>query len=222
MLWYFNNEQAYDYLTDELINNTLANKFKESVYGESEITDLYYALSYMKLNHITDLAVIFPLNELSVNYGRENDANIEFCKKNNIQYRYENRSGGCMVFFPGNIIIHNVYPGDTFLRQHQFVNDFVEWLHEKGIEAKTDNNDVMIDKKKIIGTVSETLPIPYKGWIYFAVQISINIDPYIIFNVCQKPSVKSPGQLSDYNITTEEVMTWILNWFNEQGIAEVI
>jgi len=213
MLWYFKNKQAYEYPQQE-ITNDLTDRFRNSVYEDSNEMELYYALQYMKLNFISSLSVVFPIEDLSVNYGNDNDINKEYCNNHNIHYRYENRSGGCMVLFPGNIITLDVYPGDNFLRQHKFVGDFVEWLKSKGIQATTDNNDVMIDNKKVIGTVSQTLPIPYKGWIYFAVQISINADPLLIGEICTKASSKMPNALSRYGITTEEVMDWVLEWFN--------
>ena len=212
MLWYFKNNNCYEY-PETIISNLLTKRFHKSVYEDSTEMELFYSLQYMKNNNISNLSVIFPLEDLSINYGNQNDINKEYCDKNNIKYRYENRSGGCMVLFPGNIIIQDVYIADNFLKQHQFCNDFVNWLTNKGINATTDNNDVLIEGKKIIGTVSETLPEPYKGWVYFLTSISINIDTELISNVCLKPSAKIPGALSAYGITTEEVIQWTLEWF---------
>ena len=214
MLWYFNNQQCYSYPSNELINNALSAKFIESIYGDSNITDLPYALTYMQENNIDDLSVILPIDVLSVNYGNANDINKDFCDQKHIHYRYENRSGGCMVFFPGNIIIHSVYSGTTFLKQHHYLNDLVIYLKNKNIIATTNNNDLLVGGLKAVGTVSEILPTPYEGKIYFAVQISINADADLISKICKKPAKKIPGALSNYNITTEEIMQFTLDWFN--------
>lgn len=214
MIWYFKNKQSYKYPSNQLINNTLTWRFQKSVYEHSEEMELYKSFQDMKNLNIPALSVILPLNELSVNYGNLEDINKDFCDANNIIYRFENRGGGCMVLFPGNIITHDVYPTDNFLRQHAFCKDFVDWLATKNILASTNNNDVMIEDKKIIGTVSYVLPEPYLGWTYFLSSISINSDTELIKNICTKPSIKTPGALSDYGITTEEVMEWVLNWFN--------
>lgn len=213
MLWYFKNKQSFDYPSNELINNSLTQRFRNSVYENSNEMELYYALQYMKENNISALSVVFPIEDLSVNYGQEGDINKEFCDSNNIHYRYENRSGGCMVLFPGNIITLDVYPTDNFLRQHAYLNELVDYLKSKNINATTNNNDLMIDGKKIIGAVSETLPKPYKGWVYFAVSISINADSDLIDQICLKPMNKVPGTLSNYGITTEEIFNWTLDWF---------
>lgn len=220
MLWYFKNKQCYEYPLNQILNNSLTQRFHKSVYENSNEMELYYALYYMKENFISALSVIFPIEDLSVNYGVENDINKEYCDNNNIHYRFEQRSGGCMVLFPGNIITLDVYPADNFLKQHAFMHDFVDYLQTKGINATTNNNDLIINGKKVIGSLSEMLPEPYKGWMYFALSVSINIDENLISNVCTKNSVKTPGALSDYGITTEEVMNWLLEWFDAHKYIE--
>lgn len=214
MIWYFNNKQAYDYFSQELIINPLTERFYKSVYGNSDEMELYYSLQYMKDNGIYNLSVLFPISDLSVNYGNAKDIDTEYCDKNNIHYRYENRSGGCMVLFPQNIIVQSVFLGSNFSKQYKFLHDFVEWLNTKEIKASTNGNDVLINDRKVLGAVSETLPEPYKGWIFFGIQISINSDPELINRICTKPMNKIPGALSDYGLTTEEVMNWTLEWFS--------
>lgn len=214
MLWYFKNKQCYEYLNN-LISNELTDRFYDSVYGNSSEMELYYALAYMKEHSISALSVIFPITELSVQYGREEDINKEFCDNNQIHYRYEERGGGCMVFYPDTIIFLDIYPTDNYLRQHHFTNDFVNFLIQKGINATTNNNDVMIDNKKVIGTISEILPAPYNDWVYFGASISINSDAELIDKICTKPMNKTPGALSDYGITTDEVVEWTLEWFDK-------
>ena len=140
MLWYFKNKQCYEYPLNQILNNSLTQRFHKSVYENSNEMELYYALYYMKENFIPALSVIFPIEDLSVNYGVENDINKEYCDNNNIHYRFEQRTGGCMVLFPGNIITLDVYPADNFLKQHAFMHDFVDYLQTKGINATTNNN----------------------------------------------------------------------------------
>ncbi len=220
MIWYFKNDKCYEYPSNQVISNDLVDRFHHSVYENSDEMEIYYSLQYIKDNLISNLSVVFSLDELSVNYGFNNDINFEFCNKNNIRYRYEERGGGCMVLFPGNIIIQDVYRGFDFNRLKYFIHDFVEWLQMFGVDAIVNGNDVLVDGKKIIGTVAYVLPNPYKGWVYFLVSISINSDLDLINNICLKPSIKLPGALSTYGITTEEVMDWVLNWFNNHQYIE--
>lgn len=214
MIWYFKNKTAYNYPSNKLINNLLTQRFHKSLYESSNEMELYYALQYMKDNNISNLSVVFPIEDFSINYGNEKDINKNFCDINNLHYRYENRGGGTIVFFPGNIVTCEIFTTNNFLRQHKFLNDCVEWLKKKGLNATTNNNDLLIDGKKIIGAISETLPEPYKDWVYFGLSISINSDPDLINQICTKPMIKVPGALSDYGLTTEEVMNWTLEWFN--------
>lgn len=215
MIWYFKDNKCYEYPSNQQVTNSLTDRFHQSVYENSDEMEIYYSLQYIKDNLISNLSVVFPLDKLSVNYGFNNDINFEFCNKNNIHYRYEERGGGCMVLFPGNIIIQDVYRGFDLERLNQFMRDFTEWLEIHGLNAICNGNDVLIDENKIMGTVGYVLPNPYNGWTYFLVSISINSNFDLINNICLKPTLKLPGALSDYGITTEEVMNWTLNWFNE-------
>ena len=88
MLWYFKNKQSFDHPSNKLIDNSLTQRFRNSVYENSNEMELYYALQYMKENNISALSVVFPIEDLSVNYGQEGDINKEFCDSNNIHYRY--------------------------------------------------------------------------------------------------------------------------------------
>lgn len=221
MLWYFKNRQAYDYSTSQLINNTLTSRFHKCIYEQSDEMELYYSLNYMKENNIPAITVVCPLEELSVNYGNNNDINKKYCDSHSILYRYENRSGGCMVLFPGNIIIHDVRPAITFTLQYQFLEDFANWLKSLNIDnVEATGNDVLINDKKVIGAVSESLLGPYLGLMFCGISISINSDIELIDNICTKEMVKIPGALSDYGITTEEVMQWTLDWFDKHQYTE--
>lgn len=214
MIWYFKNRTAYEYPSGNKVSNPLSSRCRNSLYEDSNETELYYALSYLKSNKAPSITVVFPVEDLSVNYGNEEDLNKKFCDANKIQYRYENRSGGSIVFFPGNIVTFDVYPTNNFLRQHEFLNDLVKYLNSKGIKAVTNNNDIMVDGKKVVGAVSETLTGDYKGWVYFGVSISVNADAKLIDQICTKEMVKVPGALSDYGITTEDMMKFTLDWFD--------
>lgn len=214
MIWYFKDEVAYEFPSGKEVSNDLTKRYRNSVYEDSDEMELYYALAWMKENKIDKMSVVFPVKDLSVQYGNEEDINKDYCKKGGVHYRYENRSGGSIVLFPGNIIFLDIYPTNNFFRQHEFLGDLVKYLQARGIKAVTNNNDIMVDGKKVVGAVSETLVGDYKGWVYFGATISVNADAKLIDQICTKQMNKIPGSLSDYKITTEDMMKFTLDWFD--------
>lgn len=215
MIWYFNSKEAYEYPSMKAIANPKSNflNFDES---KANNTGLYYYLRFMKNNEIDNLTIIFSLDHFIVEYGNNNDINKDFCDKNSIDYKFDARTGGCMVLFQGNVVVQDVRPSITFHLQYECLEDFADWLQAKGIsEVETNGNDVLARGRKVVGAVSETLPEQFKGYMYFGIQVSINADAELINNICTKPMEKIPGALSDYGITTEEVRDWLLEWFDK-------
>lgn len=214
MIWYFKDEIAYEYPSNEMISNDLTRRYHNSVYEDSDEMEIYYALAWMKRQGLGWMTVVFPLKDLSVQYGDDMDIDMDYCREHGIHCRYEKRPGGSLVLFPGNIIFLDISPVESPRRFVEFAQEFIMYLRGKGVNASMDGNDIMANGKKVVGAISTSLPTPYEGWVYFGASISINSDAELIDKICTKHMEKVPGALSDYGITTEEIMNFLLMWFD--------
>ena len=61
MIWYYKDKNAYEYPQNSPIDNPLTQRFRNSIYEDSDEMELYYALAYMKENNLQALDVIFPV-----------------------------------------------------------------------------------------------------------------------------------------------------------------
>lgn len=86
-------------------------------------------------------------------------------------------------------------------------------LKERGIEVTFDVNDVLADSKKVASYCS----VPQaSGWVQTVAHISIGkMDLELVKAICTKPMVKIPGALSEYNITTEDILPIIVDIINK-------
>lgn len=92
-----------------------------------------------------------------------------------------------------------------------FISAFCDFLKDKGLNAVIDNNDILIDGYKVSsGTEGEI-----KGWRYFGYQISVNQDIDLISTVCKKEMVKPPKGLSEFGVTTEQVVDFCNNFWEK-------
>lgn len=109
-------------------------------------------------------------------------------------------NGGTILANQGDIVIgHMGNNANDWL--NEFVEYFVVWLKDKGLNAEYIKNDVLVDGYKICGMcVTRYGLIDYTGGI-----ISMNINLDHIKQICKKPMEKVPKGLSEYGITTEEV-----------------
>jgi hypothetical protein len=76
--------------------------------------------------------------------------------------------------------------------------------------VRQDNNDILVDGFKVASGAEVSLP---NGFRYVAYQISINQDLETIKHACLKPMVKVPKALSEYGITTEEMVDFCKNYW---------
>lgn len=153
-------------------------------------------------------------NSTVVSYGFENDCDIEWCESNNVPCFNIERSAGCCVCAEGSVNIADIRKHKGEFVEQIFLNDLKNWIEGKGINAVLEHNDVLIDGLKVASAGGYNLAPDFK-WQYTGIQISVNQDYYVIEHACKKPSVKKPGALSDYGITTDEVVEWCENWFKE-------
>lgn len=220
MIWYFNTQQAYNYPDLQPIENPIKH-FNQFDNDKPQESGLYYFLSYVKNNNIGNLTIVFSFDNLYVEYGTEGDININFCESQSIPYKYDNRKGGCMVLFPGNVVVQDIRLGHNYILAQELATDFILWLNQKEItNVKFIDNDILVDNKKIMGMVLQQLPAPFDDYIYFGIQITINSNIELINQICTKPMKKIPGALSDYGVSTLEMVDWLLEWFNRHQYTE--
>jgi lipoate-protein ligase A len=129
------------------------------------------------------------------------------CKELGYEVVESYNNGGTILATTGDIIFsHLDSPENGWL--FKFADHFVEWLKGKGLNAKLEDNDILVDGYKVCG-----LCITRYGRIDFSSAIlSINVNLDHIKSICKKPMKKVPKGLSDYGITTEEVEEMFLNF----------
>lgn len=164
------------------------------------------------LSNNEEAASMCILGRTEVMYQSEEYCDIDYCKENNILTF--NEVGlphvHCIVCVEGNVMISvKRKPIDGKSLSTFFVPAFRDFLINKGLNASIDNNDMMIDGFKVAsGTEGET-----NGWRYLGYQISLNQDIEVIKKVCKKPMVKMPKGLSDFGVTTDEVVDFCNNFW---------
>ncbi len=146
--------------------------------------------------------------------GRAEDINLDYCTEHNIPVYNQNRKGGTIVCSPGNVGLGIIYTTEEY-REFLFVRlmrEFADWLNDRGLSVEYTKNDILVDGYKVASGCGFNLPPDFKR-TYEGAQISINQDVELIRNICTKPMVKIPKGLSEYGITTNEVYTWVDEWF---------
>lgn len=124
--------------------------------------------------------------------------------------------GGVIVVEVGDIDIADFGKlGNTF--KDDFLTYLTEWLVQRGLNAKFENNDVLVDDYKVCGAGGRR----HTGIDYTTIHIGINTNVENIGKICTKEMRKIPKGLSEYGITSEDirkVFTEFCTKYHEEGI----
>jgi hypothetical protein len=132
----------------------------------------------------------------------------EFLEANGIKTVRLGNAGGCIVAFPDNIEIGHFSMDLENAFLERLTCEVMAFLKDRGLDVTRDNNDVLIDN---IYKVFSTSKATYNNIMLFSgAHISINCDAELIDKICTKPMVKIPKGLSEYGITSDEMLNLVL------------
>ncbi len=99
--------------------------------------------------------VIFGRNQLI-----DNEVNLEFCRRNNIQTYRRKSGGGCVYADKSNIMFSYITAGDNVgFTYNRYIMMVVGVLRKLGLDATTSGrNDILVDGLKVSGNAFYRLP----------------------------------------------------------------
>ena len=108
--------------------------------------------------------------------------------------------GGTIVGFPESITLFSFTSRAT---PPTWEHDLILFLNDKGLNAEICGNDILVDGYKIAGSMSKWISNDIQ---FYGIHISINCDSERIDKICQKPMVKIPRGLSEYEVQRNDVL----------------
>ena len=157
--------------------------------------------------------VIFESPTAAVHRTAQVDENT--CKELGYEVTETFNNCGTIICNPGDFGIGHMGKPENGWHE-RFVEYFLTWLKNKGLNAEYIDNDILVDSYKVCGIcVNRYGCLDYTGGL---IGINTNLDH--IKAICRKPMKKVPKGLSEYGITTEEVEHMFLD-FCEQDKAGV-
>ena len=115
--------------------------------------------------------------------------------------------GGTIINFAGDLSVCRITWGKSDYGE-RITTATLDWLLALGLNAVRDNNDILVDGKKVY---SFAAALTLTGWEQTVIHYSVNMDVEIVKEICRKPLLKVPGALSCYGITAEIIETAIFD-----------
>ena len=123
-------------------------------------------------------------------------------------------AGGNVIAFPGDMVCNWISDRNII---GDFVQDICIYLSNKGIEVYGDNNDVMVNGRKLFGTMTNN----YNGNYYEGMFLSFDPDKEIIKKICTKEMKKEPIGFTELGVTHEEIIKLCQELIKKYGMKEV-
>ena len=127
--------------------------------GQPKRLSFYLAMEEFVARYITDEECFFMWQvEPSVIFGRnqmvENEVNLDYCRRHDIQVYRRKSGGGCVYADKDNVMLSYVSQDDSVgLAFNHFIQMMLLVLRRMGVEAVgTQHNDVLIGDRKVCGT----------------------------------------------------------------------
>lgn len=151
--------------------------------------------------------------QTEVNTGMQDDCDMQYCEEHNIPVYLMERSGGTIVCSKGNIGISVITPVKWGWQTSAFLNALADYLKSKNLIVEYTNNDILVDGFKVASGAEIRVGDNLKN-VYNTYQISINQDIEAIKHICKKEMIKIPKALSDFGITTEEIVNFCEDYWD--------
>ena len=152
--------------------------------------------------------------------GQFADIREDVCAENGIGILHGHWLGGSNVVFPGDLSIMKVRHGFSRFGEECLLAVCQYLREKKDIPVYIDGNDLMLwdrDTKTALKVGSHG-----SNWVgeltESVAHFSINMDLNLVGRVCTKPMVKTPGALSKYGVTAEEL--WAVVRTDITGLEE--
>ena len=140
--------------------------------------------------------------------GTNNGADIAQANKIGIRVVNIHHEGGCIVTSPGDVDIglftKGYYGRDI---REAIVNKLIALLNANGFKGEIVDNDLLVNDRKVVGFGSRM----YGQILYTAIHVSVNANLDLIQQICTKPMKKIPGSLSEYGISTIDVVNILMS-----------
>lgn len=135
-----------------------------------------------------------------------NCINEQYCHDNNLDVYMSQHTGGCIVIGKGDVEF-NIFRYNGWQDGDNYSKKILNFLKTKVENVEIADNDFLVDG--IYKVASYSSVNVGDDFIYTGFHFSVNVNLEHIKNICTKPMNKIPKGLSEYDVTSQEIIDYI-------------
>lgn len=153
--------------------------------------------------------ILMPqLNSISAWRGLDTPVDFNLCKELGVEVYEVGAPGGIIVTSPNDFSIEILIPENIDINDQCFLEKFKTYYDKYFDNVEINNNDILINGKKIQGSGS----VRANGMYLFMTQVSFEDHFDIINQICQKKSSKQPGIIDSTILSKQMLQEEVLSW----------
>jgi hypothetical protein len=141
-----------------------------------------------------------------------NGVDKELCRELNVRPVNMGYRGGIIIGSDEDFAIEIVMPASLNIRNTEIMNKMVEIISQYVDNVSIDNNDILVDGKKVMGCVERHIDNVYT----WAAQVSFGDYTEYISKICKKPVKKQPSKINRNHLSREKLEQEVLKWLLKQ------
>lgn len=164
-----------------------------------------FPMKFSTFVYLKQPTLLFGDSDKTFIYHGNEEYNTQAVKELDIPVYEIGYEGGTIVGTAGDLSIGVFYPDTIDLRSDYILDKISSILQNHGIAAQVDNNDILVDGKKVLGSAHLTS----NGFFVFVAYVSFSDKSELIQKVCGT-AAKAPSYLT--GISRSELIRGMSEW----------
>lgn len=156
--------------------------------------------------------IYIPVADGLYAYHGTDEIDRELCKSMGVRVIDLNYQGGTIVGSTEDFSIEILYPSTMMLTGNDIIGKIAEIVGRSMDGVTVNGNDLLVNGEKVMGSMERHVG-NVRVW---AAQISFGDYDEAIEKICNKKSMKKPGQIDRNKLTKDKLEKEVLKWLRKQ------
>lgn len=194
---------------EEYFNDKMKYRFSQLEFAYEECIPQTCLQQVFSAINNKETKFLFMISDHTFVFNCSDDFNIDYCEQNGIPIYYTQAGGGTIVSTEGDVSFCICAPCSININANFILRNIASIIDKGSGIAEVDGNDILIDRKKILGSTSYRM----NDMIAVVAHVSFKDNSDLISKICTSSKlIKIPSYIQ--NISQEDFRAGVMKWLH--------